>query len=324
MQLHDSKLPDVYVICGPTASGKSGVALDWAQEHGATILNADSMQIYHDLPVLTAQPDASERATVPHLLYGIRDSWNPCDAAQWRDLAFDAIAKTHASGGMPLLVGGTGLYLEALLFGLSPIPPVDDSSRDIARAECTSLGAEGLRPLVAQHDPAAAARIKPNDAQRLTRAREVWLATGQSLSAWQALPLIPAPYPCRFHVTILNPAWDFLNPRIRTRLDKMVTGGGLAELENFMTHPDWRSSPLARAVTIPEFAAYILGETSRTSALELAFYSTRHYAKRQKTWFSGRLATKINSPGININMLHDLPDIAGIFPGFMPKIAAKK
>lgn len=285
----------LYLLAGPTASGKSARALAWAQKTGGAILNADSMQIYADVPLLTARPDATDTAQATHLLYGHLDGQTLWSTGDWLRAARPHIAEA-LSGGRPLcIVGGTGLYFNALVHGLAEIPEIDDEVRMKARAAYSEMGEEALRETLRQHDPDSVARIMPNDQQRLARAYEVWLQTGRSLTDWQnqTVPELPEH---TYHLDILHPERDWLYERCDRRLQIMLDHGALDEVRDLMTKgltPDW---PIMRVLGLTEFVAYIAGDMTLDDALSLARQKTRNYAKRQSTWFRNQFKKHAYTP----------------------------
>lgn len=271
--------PDVIVVTGPTASGKSALALALAEARGGTIVNADAMQTYDAFPILTAQPSAAERARAPHVLYGVMPLSESLSAARWRDLASAEIARSRA----PILCGGSGLYLRALMQGISEIPPVPADLRDRANRDWETMGPEAFRTRLAERDPAIVARLKPGDRQRHVRAWEVVQATGRPLSAWQEEKAGPSPL--RFATILLAPDRAWLRARIETRFDLMLGDGVLAEARAvFDRRPDPRW-PGLKAHGAPEFFRHFRGEIGLDEARRIAIDHTRQYAKRQMTWF---------------------------------------
>jgi len=274
----------LYLLAGPTASGKSAKALAWAEKTGGIILNADSMQLYADVPTLTARPDAAEEARAPHRLYGHLDGRTLWSTGDWLRAARPFITEA-LSGGPPLcIVGGTGLYFNALVHGLAEIPDIDEAVRSNARAAYDEMGEENLRALLKQHDPQAEARIMPNDQQRLSRAYEVWLQTGRALTWWQT-HTVPELAPETYALDILHPDRAWLYDRCDRRLQIMLDHGALDEVRALMDkglEPDW---PIMRVLGLMEFVACLKDETTLEDALTLARQKTRNYAKRQSTWF---------------------------------------
>ncbi len=274
----------LYLLAGPTASGKSAKALDWAERTGGVILNADSMQLYVDVPILTARPDAAETSRAPHRLYGHLDGQTLWSTGDWLRAARPHIMEA-LNGGPPLcIVGGTGLYFNALVHGLAEIPDIDDAVRNEARAAFEDMGEARLRALLKRHDPQAEARIMANDQQRLSRAYEVWLQTGRSLTDWQT-HTVPELTQNTYTLDILHPDRVWLYERCDRRLQIMLDHGAIDEVRALMTKgltPDW---PIMRVLGLMEFMAYLKAEMKLEDALALARQKTRNYAKRQSTWF---------------------------------------
>ncbi len=283
----DSGAP-IYLLAGPTASGKSAKALDWAKRHGGTILNADSMQLYADVPILTARPSAEETARAPHVLYGHLAPNETWSAGEWLRAARPYIAA--ATPASPLcIVGGTGLYFNTLVYGLADIPEVSEDIRRQARDACDTMDEASFREILKEHDPRAEARIKPNDRQRLSRAYEVWLQTGISLSDWQdrTQPILDEG---AYDLEILHPDRDWLYARCDARLTQMLTEGALEEVQALLSKgltPDW---PIMRVLGLGECVGYLAGELPLAAALARAQQVTRNYAKRQMTWFRNQFS----------------------------------
>jgi tRNA dimethylallyltransferase len=278
----------VIVITGPTASGKSALALALAEKRRGTVINADAMQTYDAFPVLTAQPTPEERGRVAHALYGVLPLSQTLSAARWRTLAIPEIERGFAGGGAAILCGGSGLYLKTLMQGIATIPDVPPALRDAANADWQALGADAFRARLADKDPAIVARLKPGDRQRHVRAWEVWRATGRPLSAWQAGPGEAAPW--RFAVVLLAPERTWLRTRIEARFDAMLGLGVLDEVRGvFEQAPDPRW-PGLKAHGAPELFRYFRGELTLEAARQIAIDHTRQYAKRQMTWFRHQLA----------------------------------
>jgi len=289
--------PDVIVVTGPTASGKSALALALAEARGGTVINADAMQTYDAFPILTAQPSAEERARAPHALYGVLPLSETLSAARWRDLAAAEIERCR----VPILCGGSGLYLRALMQGISAIPAIPADFRERANGEWEAIGAEAFRARLAERDPAIVARLKPGDRQRHVRAWEVVQATGRPLSHWQEIEGEPAPY--RFVVMLLAPDRAWLRARIETRFDAMLGQGVVAEARAVFDgdpDPGW---PGLKAHGAPELFAYFRGELGLDEARRIAIDHTRQYAKRQMTWFRHQLTPDlVIDPGADQSM----------------------
>jgi tRNA dimethylallyltransferase len=272
----------VVVIGGPTASGKSAAALALAREHPAVIINADAMQVYRDLRILTARPSDAEIALAPHRLYGVLDGDDPCTAGRWRRLALAEIEAAHAAGALPIVVGGSGLYLKALIDGIADIPPIADAIRAQGRALLISIGAQAFHAELARIDPVMAARLAPGDRQRLLRAWEVKTATGRSLQAFQAETR--APTDLRFASFVLAPPPAIADPAIAVRCAGMIASA-LEEVRALVVRDLPASRPIMKVVGVRELGRFLAGEIGRTTALDLFVSATRRYAKRQRTWF---------------------------------------
>lgn len=278
----------LYLLAGPTASGKSALALEWAARTGGLIVNADSMQIYRDVPTLTARPTVEDEARAPHRLYGYlgpREQWS---AGDWLR-AIMPLIETARSGGPPLcIVGGTGLYFHTLLKGLADIPDVPAAVRDAVSETYDTEGETAFRAQLHPVDPQAETRIAANDRQRLIRAFAVWRATGISLTDWQqrTTPVLP---PETYHLEVLRPDRDWLYARCDLRLTLMFDNGALEETEALIAQgieDDW---PILRVLGLSECVAFLKGQMTREDALTLAQQKTRNYAKRQTTWFRNQM-----------------------------------
>lgn len=283
------KRPAMIVLAGPTASGKSALALRAAQELDGTIINADSMQLYRDLHVLTARPGPEEERAVPHRLYGVLDPGDPGSAGRWLMLAGAEIERARADGRIPMVVGGTGLYLRALLAGIAPVPEISAVVRAEVRALHERLGGATFHVRLAERDPLIAARIGAGDPQRMMRAMEVLLATGRSLAEWQAMPRLRIALPGPVRAMALVPPRERLNARLEERLRRMVGHGALEEVRRLLERGLDRSLPVMKAVAVPELAAHLRGEVDLETALARATAATRRYAKRQRTWLRHQL-----------------------------------
>ncbi|MFM9864682.1 MAG: tRNA (adenosine(37)-N6)-dimethylallyltransferase MiaA [Micropepsaceae bacterium] len=274
--------PDAVLIAGPTASGKSALALKLAREYGGAVINADAMQVYRELRVLSARPDVAEEAEAPHYLYGFVSAFEPFSVGRWLDGARTALDDVRAKGLIPIVTGGTGLYFAALLNGLSPIPEIHASIRVEARQKLTELGNEAFHAALTARDPTMGARLNAGDSQRLVRAWEVIEATGQSLAEWQALkgdPVLTGDL-ARF---VLKPNRDWLIERIGRRFHLMVEQGALDEVHALRGIGN--DLPAARALGVPSLLAHLDGRLTLELAVEQAITQTRQYAKRQMTWF---------------------------------------
>ncbi len=272
------------LIAGPTASGKSALALAIAEHVGGVIINADSMQVYRELRILTARPSPEEEARVPHALYGFIPASDAYSAGRFVADVADALAKARKAGQRPVIVGGTGLYFKALLEGLSPIPSIDPAIREHWRAEAERRGAAELHRELAALDTRMADRLAPNDTQRIVRALEVIEQTGKSLADWQQIPGVPiidATNSVRFLVTLDR---EDLHARADARFDRMIASGALDEardLEALQLDPDL---PAMRAIGVRPLLDVVRGQSSIEAAADAAKAETRQYIKRQETW----------------------------------------
>ena len=273
----------VIVVAGPTASGKSAFALALAREFQGAVINADSMQLYKELRVLTARPGEAAMNQAPHFLYGTLSAADPASAGRWRGLALQAIAEARAAKLLPIVVGGTGLYLSALMRGLSPIPPVPAAVRRAAAALHATLGGAKFRAELMKRDPETAERLKPGDTQRLIRAYEVAEATGRPLSAWQAEPGEAAPF--RFFSVLLMPPKAALDAAIDARFLGMMQAGALDEARRIAALGLDPALPALKALGVPALLAHLKGLISRDKAVAAAQAASRRYAKRQAAWF---------------------------------------
>jgi tRNA dimethylallyltransferase len=275
--------PPVLVIAGPTASGKSALALELAVAFGGTIINADSLQTYRDLSILTARPAAAAELRAPHRLYGFLDAAERGSVGQWRVLALDAIAAATREGRLPILVGGTGLYIRSLETGLAPVPEIPGPIRQEAVELHRLLGGIGFRERLARLDPPGAQRIAPGDRQRLVRAYEVVRATGAPLAMWQRRGDLAPPY--RFATILLAPPRETLYAACEVRFARMIAAGGLAEAAALAARGLDPELPTMKAVGLRELLRYLRGEMALAEAIAAAQRATRRYAKRQMTWF---------------------------------------
>jgi tRNA dimethylallyltransferase len=281
--------PSVLVIAGPTASGKSAAALELAAALGGTVINADALQIYAGIPVLSAAPTQAERAAVPHRLYGVLSPEEACSAGRWRTLAIAAIEAVLAEGRVPMLVGGTGLYLRALIEGIVEIPPVPPEVRAGAEALLARVGGTEFRRKLGERDPEAAGRLHDNDRQRLIRAFEIVTATGRTQGEWQREAHQRPPEGWSFDIGLLLPGRDWLYERCDRRFDAMLAGGAEEEVRALLARGLDPELPAMKAVGLPELAAFLRGEVSREEAAAGARQATRNYAKRQLTWLRNQM-----------------------------------
>lgn len=277
-------LPRAIIVAGPTASGKSALALDLARELGGAVINADSMQTYRELRIITARPAPADEASALHLLYGIRTASEPGSVAWWREAALAAMAQARADGLVPILCGGTGMYFNALIEGLAEIPDPGPASRAEARRLLAEIGPASLHARLTEADPQTASRLRPSDSQRLARAWEVWRGTGRGLAAWQAAPALP-PAQWDFSAILLHPPREALRNAIEARFGAMLATGALDEVRALMKLGLDPALPAMRAHGVPELAAYLSSACSLEAAKTRACQVTSQYTKRQATWF---------------------------------------
>lgn len=287
---------------GPTASGKTALALEWAERLGGEIVSVDSALVYRGLDVGAAKPSDAERARVRHHLVDLRDPWVPYSAAEFAADARAAIGDIVARGRVPILAGGTGLYFRALLRGLPPMPEADPATRAALEAEAAERGWPALHAELAAVDPAAGARIRPNDAQRLQRALEVWRLSGRAISEWQADPP-PARLPVRVLKLVLAPASRAeLHARIEHRFDAMLAAGFLEEVRRLRDtpglqgHPRPLQLPALRAVGYRQAWEHLEGRTDHATFRDQAIFATRQLARRQLTWLRAELDARWFDP----------------------------
>jgi tRNA dimethylallyltransferase len=272
------------LLAGPTASGKSALAMRLAQRVGGVVINADAMQTYRDLRTLTARPTAGDEALVAHALYGVRDASESGTVAGWRVAALAAMKSAHDAGKVPILCGGTGLYFAALTQGLAEIPDAGGAARAEARALLAEIGPAALHARLTTVDSETAARLSPADSQRIARAWEVWRGTGTGLAAWQRGSVLP-PAPYRFFSVTLHPSRAALRTAIATRFDAMLQHGAVEEVHALMARQLDPSLPLMRAHGVPELSAFLRGELGLADAAARTIAATAAYTKRQATWF---------------------------------------
>lgn len=304
-----SSLPRVALIAGPTASGKSAAAIDLAARTGGVVINADASQVYRDLRILSARPSAADEASVPHRLFGHVDGADPgYSAARWAVDATAAIAAVHAAGRLPILVGGTGLYLRTLLDGIAPVPAIDPAIRAIVRA----LPVAEAHAALAEEDPAAAARLAPADTTRVARALEVVRSTGRTLGAWQAQRVGGIGGDIALVAAILLPDRDWLFDRMDRRTTAMLADGAIEEVAALLAREDVPAdAPVRRAIGVPAIAALLAGAATPTDTRDRIALETRRYAKRQFTWFR-------NQPPAEWYQAHDSIDLTGYFVTKLP------
>ena len=292
-----TKTPRLTLIAGATASGKSHLALDMAAKTGAVIINADSQQLYADLRILSARPSVEDEARAEHRLYGVADAAESWSVGRWTRAVMPLLDELAAQDRPVLLVGGTGLYFNALTRGLADIPAVPDAVRDAVQTDYDAEGEAAFRRRLAEVDPVAAAAITPGDRQRLIRALAVAQSTGRSLSAWKAdtQPLLA---PGSYDALVVEPSRDRLYAACDARVSQMIENGALDEVRALLARNLDPALPAMKAVGVPELAAHLTGATTLEKAVAAIRLSTRHYAKRQLTWFRNQTSNWARvSPG---------------------------
>jgi tRNA dimethylallyltransferase len=282
MNMGSSEKPPLALIAGPTASGKSALALALAERADGVVVNADSAQVYQDLRTISARPSPEEEARTPHRLYGYRDGAEPCSAADWAQDAREAIAEAHAAGRLPILAGGTGLYLRTLIEGIAPVPEIDPKIRAAVRA----MPVDQAHIALGWEDPEAAKLIRPSDTTRTARALEVVRSTGRTLRQWQQAKAGGIGDSISLKPLLLLPPRDWLYTRCDNRFEKMFSDEGIEEVSSLLERRLPPLVPIMRAIGVREISAFLSGELSREQALEAGKTATRQYAKRQYTWFS--------------------------------------
>lgn len=283
----------VSIIAGPTASGKSALAIDIAKEINGVIVNADSMQIYRHMPILSAVPSEEEKSGISHRLYEIFEPSKNGSVIDWLNLAVGEIKHIWAEGKTPVLVGGTGLYIDNLINGTTPIPETNMATRNQVRMLCAEVGSQKIHELLKNCDAETAERLSPNDTTRVCRAYEVWLDSGKKLSDWHKMPMLKKLPEAQFKVTKILPSQAELDERCFLRFEKMVEQGALEEAKFLHLQNLDRKLPAMRALGLPELLDFIDGKTNFEEAVNLAKLHTRQYAKRQRTWFANKLNADI-------------------------------
>lgn len=278
----------IIVIAGPTASGKSGLALDIAKATNGVVINADSMQVYKDIPILAASPSTDDLSIAPHKLYGIYDASVRGNVVDWLNLCKQEIFNAQKNNNTPIIVGGTGMYIEALTKGVTPIPETPIEVRNTVEEIISNEGLDFLYKKLQEIDKDTASRLSENDTTRIKRAMEIWYHTGKNLTYWHSLPLINYFNSKDFIKIYIKPPREILDIRARLRFDIMMKQGALAEVEQLIKQNLSDSLPAMRALGVQELKSYILGNINLNEAIENAKLHTRQYAKRQTTWFNNR------------------------------------
>lgn len=293
IELDNIKPNTVIVIAGPTASGKSGLALDIARRYGGEIVNADSMQVYQGTPIISAVPSAAERAEIPHHLYEIYHPSVNGTVVDWLERAAAAVREIWGRGRLPVVAGGTGMYIDNLINGTTPIPEPQPEIREQVRRLAAELGQKGLYALLQQKDSAGAAKLSPNDTTRVRRAYEIFLQTGISIADWYQRPMIKKLPEADFRVIKIIPKTAELDERCYRRFDMMIKYGALDEVRYLLSFHLDKNMPAMKMLGVPELALYLSGGLSLPESVDLAKLHTRQYAKRQRTWFRNKLSAEI-------------------------------
>ena len=279
----------VLVVAGPTASGKSATALDLAEKYHGVIINADASQIYKGIPILSAAPSSEDQKKCPHFLYEIFEPEIRGSVAEWLPLAVQVIRQAHAEGKCPIVVGGTGFYLESLINGTSPIPETKQEIKDKVRRIFDAGGVEGLYAELQLRDKAGAAAVHAHDTTRVRRALEIFLDTGKSIVEWFQEPMRSCLSGVHFQVVAKLPPLSRLEGKCSERFDQMIAQGAVEEVKALLDLKLDEDLPVMKAIGVPEIKAYLEGEETFEAAVRLAKLHTRQYAKRQLTWFRNRL-----------------------------------
>lgn len=280
--------PKIIIIAGPTASGKSNLALNLAEDLNGVVINADSMQVYKDIPILAAAPSEEDTKSTPHKLYGIYDASIRGNMVEWVNRAIEEINLARQNNLTPIVVGGTGMYIETLEKGSTPIPETPNEIRTYIADKEKEIGLIGLYQELQQIDKETAARLSENDTTRIRRALEIWYHTKKNMTYWQQIPLKRFFAPEEFTKVYINPPREVLDIRSRLRFDIMMKQGALKEAEHLVARNLSDSLPAMRALGVQELKAFISGKCLLNEAIEMAKLHTRQYAKRQCTWFNNR------------------------------------
>ena len=277
---------DVLLIAGPTASGKTALSIDAAQHNDAVIINTDSMQVYADLRVISARPSAEETAQAPHFMFGHVDGGTAYSVAQWLYDLSACLEQCDLRNRKLIFVGGTGLYFNALLQGLSPVPQIDEKVREKWRIAGQFISGPELHKELQRLDPEMARQLRESDRQRVTRALEVYESTGTSLLEWQKKKGEPYfPRHVSFRKVLVMPERARLHERINLRFDLMIENGAMEEVKSLIARDLDPTLPVMKAIGVPHLASYLKGECNLPEAVEKAKAASRQYAKRQSTWF---------------------------------------
>ena len=285
----------VIVIAGPTASGKSALAVDIAERFSGVVINADSMQVYCGLEVLSSSPEEAMKSRAPHRLYGVLDPAEVCSAGKWRDMAMEEIERAHGEALLPIVVGGTGLYLRTLMSGIARMPAIPGDVREHVRALMTTRGSQAMHRELRRRDPEMAARLEPGDRQRIARAIEILESTGQTMTAWQRGGEVSlAPAGLRFFTLLIMPPRDELYADCDRRFVEMLETGALEEARLLGERNLDPALPAMKALGVPDLLRHLSGEISREVACAQGQQATRRYAKRQVTWFRRQIVANLS------------------------------
>ena len=278
----------VLVVAGPTASGKSSLAIELALKYNGVVINADASQVYKDIPIISAAPSEADKAKVEHLLYGILDADERNTVSDWIRLVVDAIKKVWNDGKLPIVTGGTGFYIESLINGMSPIPETRQEIKTKVAKIFEDGGLEGAFAYLQSVDGEGAKKVNPNDTTRVRRALEIFEDTGKSIAEWFEQPMIKPLEEAEFKAILLLPKLSDLEEKCSKRFDIMIENGALAEIEKLLNKNIAEDMPVMKAIGVPELKKYIEGKVSEDEAVNEAKLRTRQYAKRQLTWFRNR------------------------------------
>lgn len=302
----------VIIIAGPTASGKSSLAIDLALSLDGEVINADSMQVYNELSILTARPNANDSIRVPHHLFGVIPAGQRCSTGRWLEMCMEAIRDVWSRNKLPVLVGGTGLYFKALTEGLASIPEIDPEVVKSEQAHYHQIGAQAFRKQLFNVDPTTASRLPASDIQRLVRASAVFKATGRTLTEWQQQQSPGPALKANFITVALIPERDHLYDSINQRFDAMMKAGAIEEVKALKALNLDPSLPAMKALGVPDLLAYVDGQVSLEEATEKSAQRSRNYAKRQLTWLRHQMSADYSLiPPLNEAQKMEFIDVIG-------------
>ena len=302
----------VLIIAGPTASGKSALAVAAARALNGVIINCDSMQIYKDIPIIAATPSAEEKAAAEHRLFEMYDVTKRGNVVEWLELCVAEIKKLWAENRLPVVVGGTGMYIDALINGVTPIPEVNPEVRRNLQQRLHNEGLLKLYIELQQKDIEIAQKLSSNDTTRIVRALEIIATTGKKVSEWYQMPMLKKLPEANFTVVKIVPEIAVIEERCRSRLDKMVQEGALKEITELLKRGVDETLPAMKALGVPELSLAVKGEMLLSEALELAKLHTRQYAKRQRTWLKNKLQADIVFDDVYIGQPEYMAKIVGL------------